>query len=76
MKTKTNERIDALADKIDSFFGTGDFEGLKKLLNKAPIPDLLVLHFLGMGANDHWASGYIEEALVDHFAEGGSYLTR
>jgi hypothetical protein len=76
MKTKTDKRIDALADKIETFYGTGDVEGLMAVLNKAAIPDLLVLHFLEMGAKNHWASGYLEEALVDHFSEGGSYLTR
>ena len=74
---KTNERIDKLADRIDSFVTTSDFEGLNKLLRKAKIADLLVLHYLNMGqsgSDNHWAIGYIEEVLNDHFADGGDYL--
>lgn len=74
---KTNDRINALADRIDSFVTTSDVEGLMKLLRKAKIADLLVLHYLNMGVSgvgNHWAIGYIEDVLNEHFSEGGSYL--
>jgi len=73
----SDERINSLAIAIDTF--QNDPERLKKVLKRAKISDLLVLHFLNVGVSGcspHQAMEAIEEELMDHFASGGSYLNR
>jgi hypothetical protein len=73
----SNDRINKLAEKLEAV--QHDAEFLQAVLKKAKISDLLVLHFLNMGNSGAAISPItkaIEETLMDHFADGGSYLTR
>ena len=73
----SNDRINKLANDLEAV--QRDSEKLSVVLKKAKISDLLVLHFLNMGNSGAAISPItkaIEETLIDHFADGGSYLSR
>lgn len=73
----SNKRINTLAERLEAV--QHDSAKLSAVLKRAKISDLLVLHFLNMGHSGTMISPItkaIEETLMDHFAEGGSYLSR
>jgi hypothetical protein len=71
----SNKRINKLAENLEA--AQGNPELLEKLIKKAKVCDLLVLHFLKMGYSDPGESPIVDligEALDDHFSDGGEYL--
>ena len=73
----SDERINKLAETLEAV--QHDPEHLRAALKKAKISDLLVLHFLNMGysgCSPHELIPAIEEELIGHFMDGGSYLNR
>lgn len=71
----SNKRINKLAENLEA--AQGNPELLEKLIKKAKICDLLVLHFLKMGYSGPGESPIVDligEALDDHFSEATEYL--